>query len=99
MKIAGMNTVLNICEAPYFADPTGAKDCTEAILRALDDSAGKVSRAYKKGLAEVEALPSKGRHKYPGSTESYRENGKPLTPGPPTHGHAESKSLSVGGLT
>jgi hypothetical protein len=74
-KVAGMNTVLNICEAPYFADPTGTEDCTEAILRALDDSARKVLRAYKQGLAEVEALPSKGRHKHPDSAESYRLNG------------------------
>ncbi len=74
-KIAGANTVLNICEAPYFADPTGAEDCTEAILRALDDSAGKVSRAYRQGLRQVEALPPKGLHKHPDSAESYRENG------------------------
>ena len=32
-----MNAELNICKAPYFADPTGRQDCTEAILRALDD--------------------------------------------------------------
>ena len=32
-----MNAELNLCNAPYFADPTGKRDSTEAILRALDD--------------------------------------------------------------
>lgn len=29
--------VVDVTEAPYFADPTGKKDCTEALCRALDD--------------------------------------------------------------
>jgi len=68
--------LLNVCEAPYFADPTGSSDSTEAILRALDDSAKKVLAAYRRGLAQVEALPAEGMHRHPDSAESYREDGE-----------------------
>lgn len=71
-----LGPVLDVCESPYFADPTGQTDSTEAILRALDDSARRVLAAYRQGLAEVEALPATGLHRHPDSAESYREDGQ-----------------------
>ncbi|MBT3202276.1 MAG: hypothetical protein HN350_20445, partial [Phycisphaerales bacterium] len=70
-----MTAELNICEAPYFADPTGNKDCTEAVLRALDDVTRLTLRAYRRTIAGLAKLPSKGRHYYPGSFENHVDNG------------------------
>ena len=67
--------VLNLCEAPYAADPTGKRDSTEAILRALDDVTRITQLAFRQGLAEVEALPAKGEHYLTGSVENHRADG------------------------
>ena len=32
MGRVGINGKLNICEAPYFADPTGKKDCRQSYI-------------------------------------------------------------------
>ena len=69
------NAVLNICEAPYSADPTGKEDCTEAILRALDDVTRATQLAWRHTLAELEALPAQGAHYLNLSAENRRENG------------------------
>lgn len=69
-------SVVDVTASPYFADPTGQTDSTEAIIRALDDSARRVLAAYKDGLAEVEALPATGLHRHPDSAESYRKDGQ-----------------------
>ncbi|MCP4314305.1 MAG: hypothetical protein GY790_23875 [Bacteroidetes bacterium] len=71
----GAQAVLNICEAPYFADPTGKEDCTEAILRALDDVTRHTQLAWRQTIAELEALPSQGIHYLNLSAENRRENG------------------------
>ena len=71
----GAQAVVNICEAPYFADPTGKEDCTEAILRALDDVTRHTQLAWRQTLAELEALPSQGTHYLNLSAENRRENG------------------------
>ena len=68
-------TELNICEAPYNADPTGQTDCTEAILRALDDITGATRLAFRQTLAEIETLPSEGCHYHPNSFENHRRDG------------------------
>ena len=72
---AEMTKMLNICSAPYFADPTGKRDSTEAILRALDDVTRITRLAFRQGLAEVEALPEKGEHFITGSVENHRAGG------------------------
>ena len=71
----GNQGMVNICEAPYFADPTGQEDCTEAILRALDDVTRHTQLAWGQTLAELEALPSEGVHYLNRSAENRRENG------------------------
>jgi hypothetical protein len=70
------HTQLNICEAPYFADPTGQKDCTEAILRALDDMTDLTRTAMRQTMAEMEKLPSEGEHHHPYSYENRRSKGE-----------------------
>mgnify|MGYP003968867999 CR=1 FL=1 len=70
-----MNSKINICETPYFADPTGKRDCTEAVVRALNDITGATLLSFRQTLAEMEALPSDGCHYHRGSFENRRENG------------------------
>ncbi|MEJ6699772.1 MAG: glycosyl hydrolase family 28-related protein [Akkermansiaceae bacterium] len=70
------HTQINICEAPYFADPTGKKDCTEAILQALDDMTNLTRTAMRQTMAEMEKLPSEGEHHHPYSYENRRSNGE-----------------------
>lgn len=70
-----MNAKLNLCNPPYSADPTGKRDSTEAILRALDDVTRITQLAFRQGLAEVEALPTDGKHYLTGSVENHRADG------------------------
>lgn len=70
-----MKPEVNICESPYNADPTGRQDCTEAILQALDYITAITRRAFRQGLAEVEALPAEGRHYHPDGFENHRVDG------------------------
>jgi len=67
--------VLNICKAPYFADPTGKKDSTEAILKALDDVTQITMLAFRQGLAEIELLPATGTVYHTVSVECYKSDG------------------------
>ena len=46
---------LNVCAPPYFADPTGKRDSTEAIVRALDDITTLTRRSYQQTLEEISA--------------------------------------------
>ena len=66
---------LNLCEAPYFADPTGKRDSTEAILRALDEVTALTHLSYRRTFQEMKALPAEGFHLPPRSAENHRENG------------------------
>jgi hypothetical protein len=75
MGRANMNGKLNICKAPYFADPTGKQDCTEAILRALDDVTNLTRLAFRQTMAEMKKLPSVGTHYHPHSFENHRRDG------------------------
>jgi len=70
-----MKSRINICDAPYNADPTGCSDCTEAILRALDDITDITRLAFRQTLAEMAALPREGRHCHPGSFENHVRDG------------------------
>jgi hypothetical protein len=71
-EMAGM---LDICSAPYFADPTGKRDSTEAILRALDDVTRMTMLAFRQGVSEVEMLPPTGKHYHTVSVECHRSAG------------------------
>jgi len=70
-----MKMEINICDAPYGADPTGRTDCTEIVNRALDDLTCITWLAYRQGLAEVEALPDGGFFRHQDGVESHKENG------------------------
>jgi len=67
--------VLNLCEAPYSADPTGKRDSTEAILRALDDVTRITQLAFRQGVSEVELLPDTGTHFHGVSVECHKADG------------------------
>lgn len=43
-----LNHVLDVTKAPYFADPTGQRDCTEAIRQALNDCVRGYVEDYQK---------------------------------------------------
>jgi len=73
--MAGEGAVLNLCEAPYFADPTGKKDSTEAILKALDDVTSITVMAFRQGVSEIEMLPAQGTHYHTVSVECYKADG------------------------
>lgn len=66
---------LDVTAAPYGADPTGVRDSTEAITRALDDVTSITKQAFRQTLAEMERLPAEGRHHHPASFENYRLDG------------------------
>ena len=66
---------LNLCEAPYHADPTGKRDSTAAILRALDDVTGLTRLSFRRTMQEMNRLPAEGLHYHPGSAENHRDNG------------------------
>jgi hypothetical protein len=70
-----MKPEINVCEAPYGADPTGKTDCTDIINRALDDLTGITWLAYRQGLAEVEALPEGGHFRHQDGVESHKDHG------------------------
>lgn len=72
---AAMTGLLDICRAPYFADPTGKRDSTDAILRALDDITRITQLAFRQGLSEVEMLPATGRPFHTVSVENHRADG------------------------
>ncbi|MGB1130165.1 MAG: GDSL-type esterase/lipase family protein, partial [Haloferula sp.] len=66
---------LNLCAAPYFADPTGERDSTEAILLALDDVTRLTQQSFRRTLEEMEQFPAGGVHRHPDSAENRREHG------------------------
>jgi len=72
---AEMTGVLDICRAPYFADPTGKRDSTEAILRALDDVTRITLLAFRQGVSEIEMLPATGTHYHTVSVECHKADG------------------------
>lgn len=67
--------LLDLSKGPYLADPTGRRDSTEAIRRALDDVTNLTREAFRRTLLEMEALPAEGVHYHPGSAENRRDNG------------------------
>jgi len=68
-------TTLNICEAPYNADPTGRSDCTRAILQALNNITDRTRIAFRQTMEEMEKLPTEGCHYHPNSFENRRVDG------------------------
>ena len=45
----GCKAIIDVTKAPYFADPTGKRDSTEALKKAVDD----VLSAYEKAFYET----------------------------------------------
>lgn len=67
--------LLNVCLPPYSADPTGRRDSTEAILRALDDVTNMTKVAFRQGLSEIELLPDTGIHYHGVGVECHKADG------------------------
>lgn len=66
---------LDVTAAPYFADPGGERDSTEAILLALDSLMERNVRAVQQTIEEVRRLPFEtGRD--PRGVENRREQGR-----------------------
>lgn len=70
-----MNSALNVTEAPYHADPSGRRDSTDAIVRALNDITHRTRVAFAQTLKEMAKLPAEGEHPHPGSFENRRVDG------------------------
>ncbi len=67
--------MINLCDAPYGADPTGKRDSTDAILKALDDITRMTMLAFRQGLSEIELLPATGTHYHTVSVECHKVDG------------------------
>ena len=52
-----LSAIVNVTQPPYNADPTGQRDCTSALIRAIDD----IIRTDRKALKKTIAIIQKGR--------------------------------------
>lgn len=50
--------ILDITKAPYHADPTGQRDCTEALRKAVDDVMGEIIRLRDETVLKLERDPN-----------------------------------------
>ncbi|MFW6286534.1 MAG: glycosyl hydrolase family 28-related protein, partial [Candidatus Sumerlaeota bacterium] len=49
--------IVDVTKAPYHCDPTGKQDCTEALIRALDDIIAVDREGYRETLRQMEDYP------------------------------------------
>ena len=56
----GCKAIIDVTKAPYFADPTGKRDSTEALKKAVDD----VLSAYEKAFYETKEKLTAVRNKF-----------------------------------
>ncbi|MEX0886613.1 MAG: glycosyl hydrolase family 28-related protein [Phycisphaeraceae bacterium] len=70
----GDTAYIDVTDPPYGADPTGQRDSTDAIVRAIDAVAGITADAFAQTVREIEALPGDGH--LPSGVENRKENGK-----------------------
>ncbi len=66
---------LDVTAAPYFADPSGTQDSTEAILAAMDSLMRRVLDAQRKTEKEISELPSDDIRD-PRGVENRKQDGK-----------------------
>lgn len=63
--------VVDVTQAPYHCDPTGREDCTEALIRALDD----VIRPWRDALKQEKAYFEENPFEYEGLFEARQRYG------------------------
>ncbi len=63
--------IVNITQAPYHCDPTGQSDCTEALIRAIDD----VVRPWRDTLKREMAFYAENPFEYEGTFEARKPHG------------------------
>lgn len=49
-----LRAIVDVTQAPYYADPTGQRDCTAILIRALDDILRPDRQAMQKTIANLE---------------------------------------------
>ena len=80
--------ILDVTKAPYFADPTGKKDCTAAIIRAIDDMLREDHRLMQearplfKGVERQSEYHDPKRGVYTVTTLSFEERQRMLKANP-----------------
>ena len=65
---------IDVTQAPYNADNTGARDATAALVAAFDAVVGITADAQARTVREIEALPGDGH--LPSGVENRKEDGK-----------------------
>jgi len=63
--------IVDVTQAPYHCDPTGAVDCTAALIRALDD----IVRPWRQSFAEQETFYAENPFEYTGLFEARKSHG------------------------
>ena len=66
--------IIDVTQAPYFADPSGSVDCTEILCRILDDITRPNIEGCKRVVDRLEAATDD--FIYENSFENRRENGR-----------------------
>ena len=70
--------IVDVTQPPYEADPTGREDCTEALVRALDD----IVRPWRDGFKEQDAFYKENPFEYEGLFEARKQHGMIFLPVP-----------------
>ena len=70
--------IVDVTQPPYGADPTGKEDCTEALIRALDD----IVRPWRDGFKEQDAFYRENPFEYEGLFEARKQHGMIFLPVP-----------------
>jgi hypothetical protein len=71
----GAQAIIDVTQAPYFADNTGQKDCTAILVRVLDEMLQVSRDGMKQVMDLLEAEPAANRV-LPGSFENRKQGGK-----------------------
>jgi len=67
--------IIDVTKAPYFADNTGARDCTAILIRILDEILQPSMDGMREVMAILEVEPSENRV-LPNSFENRKQDGK-----------------------
>lgn len=70
----GETTRIDLTQPPYNADPSGQRDSTQALVKALDALVTVTAEAMAATIEEIEALPGDGH--LPSGVENRKQNGK-----------------------
>ncbi|TSA31586.1 MAG: hypothetical protein D4R65_10970 [Verrucomicrobiaceae bacterium] len=80
--------IIDVTKAPYFADPTGKKDCTAVLIQAIDDMMREDHRLMREALPLVQGVPKQAEYHdekrgvYTATTLSFEERQRILKANP-----------------